>query len=117
MGLPDLRDPEVTRQTLEAWLAARLPGATDVALAPISTPAGSGFSNETLLLDATWVEGGEPQAESFVIRVEPTKYRVFLDVDLERQFRVMEALGAKTDVPMPPTRWFESDPSVLGAPF
>jgi aminoglycoside phosphotransferase (APT) family kinase protein len=117
MGLPDLRDPEATRQTLEGWLAARLPGATDVALGPISTPAGSGFSNETLLLDATWIEGGEAQAESFVIRVEPTQYRVFLDVDLERQFRVMEALGAKTDIPMPPTRWFEPDPSVLGAPF
>jgi aminoglycoside phosphotransferase (APT) family kinase protein len=117
VGLPDMRDPEVTREALQAWLAAQLAGATDVAVGPVSTPAGSGFSNETLLFDATWSEGAEARAESFVIRVEPTTHRVFLDVDLERQFRVMEALGAKTDLPMPPVRWFEPDRSVLGAPF
>jgi aminoglycoside phosphotransferase (APT) family kinase protein len=53
-----------------------------------------------------------------VIRVEPTgEFQLFPDAKFEDQFLVLEALADHTDIPVPSAYWFESDPSILGAPF
>src|SRR5688572_28660894 len=121
MPIPQSRDVDVTRTQLTAWLQRKLPHARDVAVGEIGLPSGSGFSNETLLVDASWREGktreGEtPVAARFVVRVKPTAYAIFPEYDLHRQYRVMELL-ASTTVPVPRMRWYVDDVSVLGQPF
>jgi aminoglycoside phosphotransferase (APT) family kinase protein len=118
MPIPEQRDLEATRGVLAQWLARHF-GAVDVEVGPIQGPAFTGFSNETLLFDATYTpaDGGARRTEGLVVRVKPTAHTVFLESDFEWQYRVLEILGTRTDVPVPTVRGFESDPSVLGAPF
>ncbi len=117
MPIPEQRNLEAARGILAEWLATKLPGATDVEIGPIGGPAATGFSNETLLFDATWTEGGERRTEKLVLRVKPTRHTVFLESDFEHQYRVLEALGAGGHVRVPTMRWFEEDDKWLGAPF
>src|SRR5262245_10344415 len=116
MPIPQARDVDVTRTQLTAWLQRKLPAARDVAVGEIGLPSGSGFSNETLLIDARWREGARPVAARLVARVKPKAYAIFPEYDLHRQYRVMELL-APTPVPVPRVRWYEDDASVLGQPF
>ncbi len=116
MPIPQARDVDVTRTQLTAWLQRKLPHARDVAIGEIGLPSGSGFSNETLLIDASWTENGAPLTARLVARVKPTAYAIFPEYDLHRQYRVMELL-APTPVPVPRVRWYEDDASVLGQPF
>ena len=60
MPIPQARDVDLTRTQLTAWLRRTLSDATDVAIGDIGIPSGSGFSNETLLVDASWSEAGTP---------------------------------------------------------
>jgi aminoglycoside phosphotransferase (APT) family kinase protein len=107
MPVPDPRDPEATCQTLTRWLVERMPGARVTAL---ETPEFTGFSSEMLM--ATISTG-----ERLAIRVAPRHYQVFPDVRFDEQYRVMRVLADRTDIPVPPVRWYEPDPAVLGAPF
>jgi len=116
MPIPEQRDLEKTRGVLAGWLRDKV-GANDVAVSEITGPAFTGFSNETLLFDATWTEGSQPRRQGLVVRVAPTRHHLFLDPDFEFQHRVIKALGDHTDVPAPPMRWYEEDDGVLGAPF
>lgn len=113
MASPIKRDPEETRATLTAWLGQQFPEADDVAVTEVQVPPSSGFSGETLLVDAAW----DGVARPLVVRVAPTTYTVFLEADFEAQYRVMKALSEHTDVPVPEMLAFEPDPSRLGAPF
>ena len=116
MPIPAQRDLELARKTIQDWLSARRPEAADLTVSELSAPGATGFSNETLLFDASWREGTEARSESLVLRVKPTGYRVFLEDDFELQYRVLAELGRR-NVPVPTMREFEADPSVLGAPF
>jgi aminoglycoside phosphotransferase (APT) family kinase protein len=116
MPIPEQRDLEKTRGVLADWLGDRL-GASDVEVSEITGPAFTGFSNETLLFDATWTDGGRPRTQGLVVRVAPTRHHLFLDPDFEFQHRVIKALREHTDVAAPPMRWYEDNDSVLGAAF
>lgn len=118
MVVPDQRDPELTRDRLTAWLAARIPDATGVAVTAVGTPyAGTGFSSETLLFDAEWTRDGRRHERRYVARVAPTAYQIFPDArsGFDRQYRLMRALA--DHVPVPEVHWFEPAPETLGAPF
>ena len=117
MPIPEQRDLTQARATLAAWLANQLPDATEVQVGPITGPSSTGFSNETLLFDASWVTNGATVTESLVLRVKPTQHTVFLEADFEQQYLVLRTLGERTRVPVPPVRWYEPDGAVLGAPF
>ena len=116
MPIPQARDVDVTRSQLTAWLRRTLPHVTDVAVGEITLPSGSGFSNETLLIDASWRGGEGPIDARLVARVRPTAYAIFPEYDLHRQYRTMEML-APTGIPVPKMRWYEEDANVLGQPF
>src|SRR6266508_4107852 len=116
MPIPEQRDLEAARGVLAEWLGARL-GASDVVVSEITGPAFTGFSNETLIFDATWEEDGRERSAGYVIRVKPTVHTIFLESDFDSQYQVIKALADRTDVPMPPVHWYEDDESVLGAPF
>ncbi len=116
MPIPQARDVDVTRRQLTEWLRTKLPHATDVDVGEIGLPSGSGFSNETLLIDASWRDGDRAVDARLVARVKPTAYAIFPEYDLHRQYRTMEML-APTAVPVPRMRWYEDDARVLGQPF
>ena len=116
MPTPWQRKLEEDGPKFESWLRRRL-GARDLALTPLVAPTSSGFSNETLLCEAAWTEGGEKRRESLVVRIQPTGYQVFPEYDMGLQFRTMQLL-AETDVPVPRALWLETeDRSIFGAPF
>lgn len=115
MALPSPRDPDVTRATLAAWLAERV--GTGVEVSRPTGPPLTGFSNETILVEASWDDGDGPTARGLAVRVQPTRHTVFPDDTFAVQHRVLAALGGRPDVRVPRLRWVEDDPSVLGAPF
>lgn len=99
---------------LQDWLRATT-GDDDAEVGPVTSPESTGMSSETLLFDAT-VEG---RTTALVARVAPdvSDVPVFPSYDLELQFRVIRLVGEHTTVPVPTTRWLETDPGVLGTPF
>jgi aminoglycoside phosphotransferase (APT) family kinase protein len=106
------RDQDATRADLARWLEART-GQGPVEVGEVAIPGLSGFSNETLLFDATWAGEVHP----LVIRVEPTGHTVFPSTAFDTQVRVLRALHAEGSVPVPEVLWFEEGTEVLGARF
>ncbi|GAC1610206.1 MAG: phosphotransferase family protein [Mycobacteriales bacterium] len=117
MPIPAQRDVEQSRASLATWFAGVLVADGEVTLSEFRGPAATGFSNETLILDASWTSGGRPSSQTFVVRVAPTGYALFPDAAFDVQHRVLAALGADGTIPVPTVRWYETDPSVFGAPF
>lgn len=116
MPTPWQRDLDTDRKKLLEWLRSKLPDGSNPSIAELVAPAGSGFSNDTLLFDLSRTEHGREHCEKLVVRIQPTGFQVFPEYDLEMQFKIMDRLGP-TDVPVPKMLWFEPDPSVLGAAF
>ncbi|MEO7571782.1 MAG: phosphotransferase family protein [Acidimicrobiales bacterium] len=112
MAVSTARDPLATRADLARWLKART-GAEAVEVGEVSIPGLSGFSNETLLFDATWGDA----VHRLVIRVEPTGHTVFPATAFDAQVQVMRALAVEGSVPVPPVLWFEQGTAVLGSRF
>jgi len=107
---------------LGGWLVEHLPGVTAAEVTG-TTGASSGFSAETLVVDVTVTRDGEPRAEKVVLRresPEPPVYPVQVPgwpVEIELQYRIMDALGRHSAVPVAPMLGYEAEPSLLGAPF
>ena len=112
MAVSTERDPVALRTDLATWLADRT-GAAEVEVGEVGIPGLSGFSNETLLFEATW----DGEVHPLVIRVEPTGHTVFPATAFDEQVQVMRTLHAEGSVPVPEVLWFEEDPSILGARF
>jgi len=110
------RDLEKTRAILADWFRAKWPDARDVEVGPLSGPAATGFSSDTLLFDVSYEDAGRRVVRSLVCRAEPTGFGVFPTYDVGRQFRIMQAL-APTGVPVPTMVALERDPGPLGSPF
>ncbi|MEX0666123.1 MAG: phosphotransferase family protein [Acidimicrobiia bacterium] len=102
---------DALRARFAEWLAARV--GAPVQLGAFSTPGHGGFSNETILTTAEW----NGKDTGLVLRLAPAGTGLFPDYDLDRQSRVLEALRAHTDVPVPEVLWREADPNALGRPF
>lgn len=79
------------------------------------------MSNISVLFDAMWTPAGAsgPESAQLVARMCPQDeaFPVFPDYDLAKQFDVMRAVGASTDLPVPRVRWLEQDPAILGTAF
>ncbi len=116
MAVAKDRDPAATQAALSAWLG-RQTGAASVEVGPVEIPGLSGFSNETLIFDATWDEGIGPVTHGIVIRVEPSGHTVFPSTEFDTQVHVLRALWADGTVPVPEVLWFEEDTDVLGDRF
>jgi aminoglycoside phosphotransferase (APT) family kinase protein len=111
MAVTTGRDVEQSSKQLTAWLAAKV--GADVTLGEFGGPGATGFSNETIIVDAHY----NGIADKLVVRVAPTGYTLFPDAAFEAQHDILVTLAAKTSIPVPAVRWYETDPSVLGAPF
>ena len=118
MPVPITRDADATRDQLTKWLAQTLPDVDDVELTRLDFGGANGYSNETIIFDATWrAASGEDRGE-FVARVKPTGYSIFPDYDLLMQARVMDILSRNTSSPVPRViGGADEDDSPLGQPF
>ncbi len=121
---PDLvvatRDGERLRESLTAWLTDRLPEGADPGVPEIGSTSANGMSSETVLFEARWTDtGGRMHRDELVARIAPDEANepVFPDYELGHQFELMTMVADLTDVPVPRTRWIESDPTVIGSPF
>jgi aminoglycoside phosphotransferase (APT) family kinase protein len=114
---PHVRDLDPLARSLEAWLADRLPGATDIAVTHLDYPRGAGMSHETILFDAAWSEGGARRTQGYVVRIKPTAHLVFPDDLFVEQYKLMRAVHDHGAVRVARPMWLEEDPSLLGAPF
>jgi len=117
MALLNQLDETSTTQALTGWLAGKLPDATDIAISDLRIPQAAGMSMTTILFTAAWNEHGAPVQMHLVARVAPPEPGVFMDPDLENEFRVMKVLGEHTALAVPKARWYEPDRSVLGSEF
>ncbi|HVW40947.1 MAG TPA: phosphotransferase family protein [Amycolatopsis sp.] len=109
------RDLVAAGETLREWLTTRL-SFTDLAIHGVTTPAGAGVANETLLADAEWRESGRVRTGGFAVRVavDDPLYR---DADISVQYKMYQALADEPGIPVPAVYGYEPDPTVLGAPF
>ncbi len=110
------------RANLERWLAARIEGVEAVRLGELQR-LGGGYSAETLVLEAQVQRGGAARSERYVLRRETPEPAVYpqqapgLDIEIEIQWRTMQALAKHSRVPLAPLVGFERDAAVIGAPF
>lgn len=102
----------VTPEALEAYLPDHL-DADSVAVEDVVQHS-EGWSRDTFSFTATWEANGTENTRRFALRSESEGG--LLDTDLEKEFRVMEAVQ-ETDVPVPETYWYEENEHVVGAPF
>jgi len=116
VAIGNKRDAASLNQPLIGWLHEHMPEADEIAITAVSTPK-EGASSETWMIDLAITEKGVKRAVRWVVRVEATGYQVYQDPAVEKQFRVLEVLSTKSDVPVPGVLWYEPDPAVLGAPF
>lgn len=111
------------REALQQWLAARHPEWHSFEVVEITVPERTGFSNDTVMLEAVWQADGEPRQGRFVARVEPSDGPMFpaqtpqCAVSVDLQYRAMAAVAAAAAVPVPPLLGYEPDPTLLGRPF
>jgi aminoglycoside phosphotransferase (APT) family kinase protein len=100
---------------LQAWLRGRFPQRSDLAVAAFSAPD-AGASNETLLFEISWSEGGAPFSQSLVMRLEQQGQGIFPEYDLESQYRALGRLR-QAGIKVPGVLGIESDASVIGRRF
>jgi aminoglycoside phosphotransferase (APT) family kinase protein len=117
MAIVQSKDLATTRKSLTDWLAKQLPDAAHVEISKLIVPAGSGFSNETFLFEASWVDAGTVRRRRLVARTQVAGPGLHQTYDVLMQASVMEAIKKHSDVPVPKILWKEEDPSLLGTPF
>src|SRR6478735_2122526 len=110
------RDPEPTAATLARWFETQQ-GVASPSITNVSIPEATGWSNETIFFDATWLDASAVRSRALVARVAPSEHRVFPDDTFARQYAVMRALASHSDVPIPEVHWLETDRVWFGQPF
>jgi aminoglycoside phosphotransferase (APT) family kinase protein len=115
-------DVAALREPFRRWLAGRWPDVAELRVGELESPS-SGFSALTLVVPVRGVRGGVAFEEKVVLRVESPDPAIYpaqapdLDVEVEIQFRVMEALARTGAAPLAPLIGYEADAAVLGQPF
>ncbi|MEE9414780.1 MAG: phosphotransferase family protein, partial [Acidimicrobiales bacterium] len=116
-------DVDESASRLASWFESLSANSSSVAITDLEVPAGTGFSNETILFRADWVEDGHDRNERFVARIEPRDGPMFppqstrVVVSAELQHRVMTVVGDHSAVPIPELLAYESNRDVIGEPF
>jgi aminoglycoside phosphotransferase (APT) family kinase protein len=104
---------------LASWLAARMPDASDVRVEGLEEAKAAGASAETLFLNASWREGGQPIRRSLVLRRQILGHDLLHQPELSFQARVMGLVCRQPCLaaPAPAVIGVEDDASLIGAPF
>ena len=111
------------RAALEGWMQRAFPSRVDLTVTDIEIPVSTGFSNETVILDAAWTEDGSGRKDRYAVRIEPADGGMFppqtphCQVSVELQYRAMQAVAEAGVAPVPPLLGYEADAGLLGSPF
>jgi aminoglycoside phosphotransferase (APT) family kinase protein len=116
-----LADEARIRSQLELCLPSYLTNMTgsevrDVKVTSLDLPSG-GQSNETVLIDITWMEKELGKSDSLVLRMQPNANQVFLNPDVIAEGELLQDLRRATRLPVPIVFVLEVDAAVLGRPF
>jgi aminoglycoside phosphotransferase (APT) family kinase protein len=114
MATGAVRDEGALCDGLVRWLRDRHPDRDGLAIDRFER-ASEGFSNETVLLTATWDRPGIASEERFVVRI-PAVEAMHPDCDLDVEAATHTALAA-AGVPAPVPSVVEHDDSYLGVEF
>lgn len=106
-------DPLVAER-LAAWLCTQM-RASDVLIEDLAIPK-QGFSNETWYADAQITDEHGTSGRRLVIRLEPESSRLFLETDVQLQWRMMQAIGG-SGIAVPPLVAHDHDGVVVGRPL
>ncbi|MDG2061524.1 MAG: phosphotransferase family protein [SAR86 cluster bacterium] len=101
---------------LTPWFEDRLDSPKVLELTSSGGPEDTGFSNETLIIKASYIKKDIPHEDSYVLRVKPTGFQVFPEYDLDKQVLIMNELY-KLGLPTPEVVWNESSSTIIGSPF
>jgi aminoglycoside phosphotransferase (APT) family kinase protein len=101
------------RERLRAYLAARVPAASNIVIGRVER-VGGGASRETWLVDAEWTEHGERVVRPLIIRRDPTAS--VLETNRRTEFDVLRA-AREIPLPVPRMYWLEEDAQWLDRPF
>jgi aminoglycoside phosphotransferase (APT) family kinase protein len=110
------------REPFGRWLSQRWPHATDLVVDTFESPK-SGFSARTIFVPVRYRADGVQREERVVLRLESSETPIYpqqapgIDVEIELQYRVMEALTEAGIEPLATLIGYESDPSILETPF
>ncbi len=108
---------------LGPWLRPRLGATGPVRITEEGRPAAIGYSSETIIFGASYRTAAGPVSRRFVLRAETPDAPVYpaqapgLDLEIDIQRRIMEAVAAFSTVPVAPVIGAEPAPAVIGAPF
>ncbi len=117
----DVASPHV-RPALAEWLTLHLPGASGVEVGELARPE-MGASSETFIVPVCYQRGGRDVAERLVLRVEVDEPAIYpqqvpgLDVEIDIQYRVMEAIAKGATAPVAEQVAYESNREILGNEF
>lgn len=118
-------DPTETsemREPFERWLAERWPDVKDLRVHEFGAPP-TGYSAKTLITPISFERDGEQREEKVVFRVENPGPPIYppqapgLDVEIDIQYRTMEAVSRTGKIPLAELIGYEADPSWVGSPF
>ncbi|MDY0070592.1 MAG: phosphotransferase family protein [Porticoccaceae bacterium] len=109
-------DNDILKSLLEDWLKARM-AAPDLRVTAMKDRSGAGFSAETFYIDVAHGEAGNARELSLVVRCQNQSSDFFVAASIDFPYRVMEAVAAHSQVPVPNLIGLEMDDSVLGLPF
>jgi aminoglycoside phosphotransferase (APT) family kinase protein len=116
-----LSDEEL-RAPFARWLSARWPWAHKLEVDAFESPK-SGWSARTIFVPVRYEREGVARSERVVFRLESPEPAVYpvqapgLDVEIDIQYRVMEALTRTGKAPLAPLIGYEADPALVGTPF
>lgn len=120
--MPAPEGAEAIRAPFRDWLARHRPEAEGLDLGEFSGAA-TGYSAQTLIVPLHYRRDGVACDEKVVLRIENLGPPIYppqapgLDVEIDIQYRAMQAIGSVSRIPLAGLLGYEPDPSVLGAPF
>jgi aminoglycoside phosphotransferase (APT) family kinase protein len=106
---------EHVRERLRLWFQSQLPDAQDVRVEGLARLE-FGHSAEMMVLTLVACTDGSERRQEVVVRVRPPAPGLLEPYDMERQFRILQALE-QTDVRAPRALWLEPSGNVLGRAF
>ncbi|MES2156237.1 MAG: phosphotransferase family protein [Pseudomonadota bacterium] len=109
--------PERITTQLQGWLASEKPDWRDIVVRPLNVTLGAGFSADIFFVDVDYVDPAGAQNQTLVVRRQPMDLEVVFGSSLALQGKMMAALYARGDLPVPPWIGMYLESDILGLPF
>lgn len=112
----ELLTPDHITVQLQDWLASEKPEWRDIRVRPLDVTLGAGFSADIFFVDVDYADPDGPQSQTLVVRRQPMDLEVVFGSSLALQGKMMAALDARGDLPVPPWIGMHLDPTFSACP-